>query len=424
MTEATTVLTQLDDGGVLLVTLNRPECKNAFDEAQWDSLARSLDEAREDPRVAVVVLTGAGGPWRLAAVPRRYSPEPASMHQSAAWKRCGAAIPCDLFLRLPAQVGDDVGALPHAAHTEKHALTGDEGLRVGEPGVEALSIPDNFAFTDRIRIGEIRHGPRLTAENAPVQGADAVVVEGMATSTTAAIKLLTAVGQVADGTLSSAFVATRPPGHHATPERAMGFCLINHVAVAARWLQATSRAERVLIVDWDVHHGNGTQDTFYADGTVFYLSLHQAPHYPGTGAADETGTREGKGWTLNVPLPAGTPVPKYRKHFTRALEQAPQTSTLRGGEQSPGFSSYQRSLGLQQGQHGCSHDLGLVDVGPDGVRGRLTQEPAQDRRRFGVDRGHSGTSPRSFASSRRAVPDFIVTGDRCRAVFFLAGRTT
>ena len=144
-----------------------------------------------------------------------------------------------------------------------------------------------------------------------------------ATGSTAA--LLTAVEQVASGTLSSAFVATRPPGHHATPDRAMGFCLINHVAVAARWLQATGRAERVLVVDWDVHHGNGTQDTFYADGTVFYLSLHQSPHYPGTGPASETGIGDGEGWTLNVPLPAGTDAAEYRQHFSRALEQGLDT---------------------------------------------------------------------------------------------------
>ena len=99
--------------------------------------------------------------------------------------------------------------------------------------------------------------------------------------------LLTAVEAVTAGTLASAFVATRPPGHHATPDRAMGFCLINHVAVAARWLQATGRVDRVLIVDWDVHHGNGTQDIFYSDGTVFYMSLHQWPHYPGSGGSDE-----------------------------------------------------------------------------------------------------------------------------------------
>ena len=168
---------------------------------------------------------------------------------------------------------------------------------------------------------------RAEKEGSPVPlEADTIVSAaswGAATGSTAA--LLTAAGQVADGTLSSAFVATRPPGHHATPNRAMGFCLINNVAVAARWLQATGRAERVLIVDWDVHHGNGTQDTFYADGTVFYLSLHQSPHYPGTGAASETGVGDGAGWTLNVPLPAGTPVPEYGQHFSRALEQGLKT---------------------------------------------------------------------------------------------------
>jgi acetoin utilization deacetylase AcuC-like enzyme len=147
---------------------------------------------------------------------------------------------------------------------------------------------------------------------------------GAATGSSAA--LLTAAERVADGTLSSAFVATRPPGHHATPDRAMGFCLINHVAVAARWLQATGRAERVLIVDWDVHHGNGTQDTFYGDGTVFYLSLHQSPHYPGTGAASETGVGEGAGWTLNVPLAAGTSATEYSRLFSEALGQGVETS--------------------------------------------------------------------------------------------------
>ena len=168
---------------------------------------------------------------------------------------------------------------------------------------------------------------RAEKEGAPVAlDADTIVSGaswGAATGSTAA--LLTAAGQVADGTLSSAFVATRPPGHHATPDRAMGFCLINHVAVAARWLQATGRADRVLIVDWDVHHGNGTQDTFYADGTVFYLSLHQWPHYPGTGAASETGIGDGAGWTLNVPLPAGTSATEYRQRFSHALERGLET---------------------------------------------------------------------------------------------------
>ncbi|MGB0542901.1 MAG: histone deacetylase [Longimicrobiales bacterium] len=128
-----------------------------------------------------------------------------------------------------------------------------------------------------------------------------------------------AVKTVADGGLANAFVATRPPGHHATPDRAMGFCLFNNVAVAARWLQAAGRAERILIIDWDVHHGNGTQDAFYDDGSVFFLSLHQAPHYPGTGAATETGTGGGEGTTCNVPLPAGVSAASYRGVFKEAL---------------------------------------------------------------------------------------------------------
>ena len=133
---------------------------------------------------------------------------------------------------------------------------------------------------------------------------------------------LAAVDAVAKGRLRAAFVATRPPGHHATPEMAMGFCLFNNAAVAARHLQATGQAERVLIVDWDVHHGNGTQDAFYEDPSVFYFSVHQAPHYPGTGDPADTGGNEGRGYTLNVALPAGTPRDVYRHHFTDGLQQA------------------------------------------------------------------------------------------------------
>jgi acetoin utilization deacetylase AcuC-like enzyme len=100
-----------------------------------------------------------------------------------------------------------------------------------------------------------------------------------------------------------AFVATRPPGHHALADRSMGFCLLNNVAVSAAALVAAG--ERVLIVDWDVHHGNGTQDLFWNDPAVLYVSTHQSPFYPGTGAADEVGGSGARGLTVNIPLPSG-----------------------------------------------------------------------------------------------------------------------
>src|SRR5690606_5654750 len=105
--------------------------------------------------------------------------------------------------------------------------------------------------------------------------------------------------------ISRAFALGRPPGHHATPDRAMGFCLLNSVAIAAAHARYLG-AERVTIIDWDVHHGNGTQDIFYEDPNVWYASIHQSPLYPGTGARHETGTGAGEGTTVNAPLRAGT----------------------------------------------------------------------------------------------------------------------
>ncbi|MGE3620436.1 MAG: histone deacetylase [Acidimicrobiia bacterium] len=114
---------------------------------------------------------------------------------------------------------------------------------------------------------------------------------------------LAALEALRAGEAGSAFVAVRPPGHHATRDRAMGFCLVNNVAVAAAML--ADAGERVLVVDWDVHHGNGTQDAFWDDDRVLYVSTHQWPAYPGTGRADEVGGPGARGLVVNVPLPAG-----------------------------------------------------------------------------------------------------------------------
>ena len=130
-----------------------------------------------------------------------------------------------------------------------------------------------------------------------------------------------AVRAVMKGEDQTAFCLVRPPGHHATPSLSMGFCLFNNIALAARQALANG-ANRVLIVDWDVHHGNGTQDAFYDDEQVFFLSLHRSPFYPGTGLANETGTGAGLGTTLNVPLRFGISRTDYLAAFTTSLERA------------------------------------------------------------------------------------------------------
>jgi acetoin utilization deacetylase AcuC-like enzyme len=117
---------------------------------------------------------------------------------------------------------------------------------------------------------------------------------------------MAAVDAVMAGKVKRAFCAVRPPGHHATRSRGMGFCVFNNIAVAARYIQEKHKLGKVLIVDWDVHHGNGTQDIFYKDPTVLFFSTHQHPWYPGTGLAGETGVGKGKGFTINCPMPAGT----------------------------------------------------------------------------------------------------------------------
>ncbi len=130
----------------------------------------------------------------------------------------------------------------------------------------------------------------------------------------AAGAVIRGIDLVRSGGAQRAFALTRPPGHHATAGRAMGFCLLNSVAVGAAYARSTG-AERIAIVDWDVHHGNGTQDIFYNDPRVLYVSLHQSPLYPGTGALEETGAGKARGTTLNVPLPPATGDVSYRRAF-------------------------------------------------------------------------------------------------------------
>jgi acetoin utilization deacetylase AcuC-like enzyme len=166
--------------------------------------------------------------------------------------------------------------------------------------------------------------------------------------------VLNVVDAVMAGKVRNAFAAVRPPGHHATPDRGMGFCIFNNVAIAARYLQKKHGIERVLIVDWDYHHGNGTQDIFYNDGSVFYFSTHHYGAYPGTGSAEETGDGSGAGKILNVPMPPGAGDAQFLHAFETRLIPAARSFKPDFILVSAGFDSMRNDL------------LGQFDITPQG----------------------------------------------------------
>ncbi len=131
-----------------------------------------------------------------------------------------------------------------------------------------------------------------------------------------------ATEMVVNGQADNGLAITRPPGHHAIPERGMGFCLLGNIAIAAKHAQKLPGIKRVLIVDYDVHHGNGTQDIFYEDPSVMFISTHQSPFYPGTGTLRETGRRDGRGFTINIPLRAGQGDQNYQRVFDEIIRPA------------------------------------------------------------------------------------------------------
>ena len=185
--------------------------------------------------------------------------------------------------------------------------------------------------------------------------------------------VLNAVDAVMQGKVSNAFVAARPPGHHATPDRGMGFCVFNSIAIAARYLQKVHGVRRVLIVDWDYHHGNGTQDTFYEDDSVFYFSTHHYGAYPGTGSPRETGSGRGVGTNLNVPLPVGASDAQILEAFETQLVPAARAFRPDFILISAGFDAMRNDL------------LGRFDVTPEGFAAitrvvlRIADESAQGR---------------------------------------------
>ncbi len=161
-----------------------------------------------------------------------------------------------------------------------------------------------------------------------------------------------AVDRVLTGEDKRAFCAIRPPGHHALAKAPMGFCLLNNVAIAAKHAIAEHRLDRVLIIDFDVHHGNGTQDVFYSDPSVLFLSMHRFPFYPGTGEANETGTGPGLGTKLNVPIQFGTPRKTIIERFERGCDEITKAYQPQLVLLSAGFDAHRDDpvgdLGLEQ----------------------------------------------------------------------------
>ncbi|MCC6509406.1 MAG: histone deacetylase [Pirellulaceae bacterium] len=176
---------------------------------------------------------------------------------------------------------------------------------------EQLQAVHEVAYVDRLKNWCDMAAGRIESDTVVSRGSWQAALRAAGAAIDAVQRVLTSEDKVA-------FCAIRPPGHHALPSGPMGFCLFNNVAVAAHAAIAAG-AERVLIVDWDVHHGNGTQDAFYDDGRVGFLSIHRSPFYPGTGSQSETGTGRGLGWTRNEPVPADIPTGQFTDRFQRAL---------------------------------------------------------------------------------------------------------
>ena len=169
--------------------------------------------------------------------------------------------------------------------------------------------------------------------------------------------LLESIDKVMAGDVDNSFALVRPPGHHAESDRGMGFCLFNNVAIGASYAIERHSLERILIVDWDLHHGNGTQHSFYSDQRALYFSTHQFPYYPGTGSFEETGAGHGKGFTVNVPLSGGQGDEDYLRIFKRILKPVslqfqPQLILV-----SAGFDTYFRD------------PLGAMKITPQGFAG-------------------------------------------------------
>ena len=262
------------------------------------------------------------------------------------------------------------GPAGHPEHPERLAAVQAALDARSEPMEHLSPRPATADEVARVHSREHLEGIREAVRNAPSQ----LDPDTYVSSQSLDVALLAAGGSidlarhVARGEAHSGLAAVRPPGHHAEAGRAMGFCLFNNVAIAARALQHDEGLERILIFDWDVHHGNGTQHCFEDDPTVFYASTHQFPYYPGTGDAREAGIGRGAGATLNIPMPAGCGDAEYIGALQRLLVPAAQAFRPEMILVSCGFDAHR------------DDPLAAMEVSGDGFRAlaRLVRALAED----------------------------------------------
>lgn len=179
--------------------------------------------------------------------------------------------------------------------------------------VDQIARVHDADYVQRVREYAENGGGRMEADTV-------VSTDSFAAATKASGAVIHCVNEVAAGKDNTALCLVRPPGHHARPSQGMGFCLFNHIAVGAKHATETVQMDRVLVIDWDVHHGNGTQESFYDVENIGFLSIHRWPFYPGSGTAEETGRGAGIGMTRNVPVTFGTSRKAYREAFQSAIE--------------------------------------------------------------------------------------------------------
>ena len=229
----------------------------------------------------------------------------------------------------------------HVENVERARRLAPERVLPQVPSLRHMEITPHDASEWVLRVHEESHH-RFVREACAggkciLDGGDTLAGPGSYEAALAAVDAaLSAADAVVGGSADNAFCAARPPGHHALPFQSMGFCLFATASILVRYLQEKHGLRKIAVVDWDVHHGNGTQDIFWRDADVFFVSLHQHPHYPGTGLAGETGEGAGEGKTLNIPIPAGTPEEQYLAKFEGSVipaieEHGPEAIVVSAG---------------------------------------------------------------------------------------------